>query len=277
MQNTLAEGWQAQLTLGFSRSGQRTVLGRRRHSGPLQVQKPFYPEADGACHVYILHPPGGVVAGDDLRVNIVADSNTHVLLTTPAATKFYRSSGPKARQVQQLQLAHDAALEWLPQETIVYEGAQVDTTTRVELSGNARFIGWEILCLGRPAANERYTNGVCRQRFEVWRDGTPLFLERGRYIGNSELLQAHWGLQQQPVTATLVCTIEQAGLAAALREALMTMETALLSVSQLTDVLVCRYLGPSVEQAKAWFTQAWSLLRTAILGKPACPPRIWNT
>ena len=78
-------GWKAQLDLEFSQLDYRSFLSHRRHFGPLQVQKPFYPELNGACHVYILHPPGGMVGGDSINIDINANANSHALITTPAA------------------------------------------------------------------------------------------------------------------------------------------------------------------------------------------------
>jgi urease accessory protein len=268
-------GWQAHLSLRFSRRQQRTLLNYH-HLGPLQVQRPFYPETDGTCHVYILHPPGGVVAGDVLRIEADLTTGSQALLTTPAASKFYRSTGAIARQMQILRTAAGATLEWLPQETILFNRAQVRSLTRIELSGDANFIGWEILCLGRPAADEAFTQGSCWQRFEIWRDAIPLYIEHGRYEGGSELLRSHWGLQGQPVTASLVCITRQTGLVEAVRTAVAGHD-ALFSASYLQDVLVCRYLGTSVQQARALFGLAWSILRPAVLGKVICPPRIWST
>lgn len=276
------DGWQAALRLGFARTEQRTLLVQRQHVGPLQVQRPFYPEADGTCHIYLLHPPGGIVGGDQLSLNACLDKTTRVLLTTPAASKFYRSNGRIARQQQTLTLAEDALLEWLPQETIIYNGAQVINTTRVELSASSRFIGWEILCLGRPAASERFSEGQYWQRIELLRDGLPLFLEHNRYDNHSEVLNAVWGLQQQAVTATLLCTMQpseqsQHLLESIRRQVVIDRRCELFSVSQLAEVLLCRYIGASSARAKALFTQIWSQIRLAEFAKPGCPPRIWNT
>src|SRR5512137_547009 len=120
----VGKGWRAELVLGFRWQDGRTVLATRRHIGPLTVQRPFYPEGD-VCHVYVLHPPGGVVAGDCLTIAINAEADSAALVTTPAAGKFYRSDGKLARQQVSLTVAANAALEWLPQETIIYEGARV--------------------------------------------------------------------------------------------------------------------------------------------------------
>ena len=274
-------GWQARLTLGFQRLNARTILGQRSHQGPLQVQRPFYPEGDRVCHVALLHPPGGVVGGDELRIEASVDTDAHALLTTPAAGKFYRSAGPFARQTQRLTVAAGAALEWLPQENILYSGARVHALTQVELQGDARFLGWEISCLGRPAAGETFSAGEYRQDFELWRDGEPLYLERGRYVAGDAILNAPWGLQGQPVSATLIGAGSPPDVVGAIRAGWDGLKLAgdgeLATVTQLEGVLIGRYLGPSVARARRFFMLAWSVLRPVLLERPPCPSRFWNT
>ncbi|MCP5419774.1 MAG: urease accessory protein UreD [Gammaproteobacteria bacterium] len=268
-------GWRADLELGFHSDGSRTRLRHYRHQGPLLVQKPFYPEIDGTCHIYLLHPPGGVVGGDELRVHIELDTGAQALVTTPAAGKFYRSLGATARQTQHLQVAEGACLEWLPQETIVFENAQVDTRTYVELHGDARFIGWEVVCLGRPAADERFLQGQFRQRLEIRRAGLPLYWEKGLYAG--ELLRASWGLGGRPVFANLYCTPPAPGGLEAARAALPTAQgEELFGLTQVDDVLIGRYAGDSTERAKRIMSRVWQVLRAAVLGKDAIPPRVWS-
>ena len=252
------------------------------------MQRPLYPEGPEVCHVAILHPPGGVVGGDELRLDARIETGAHALLTTPAAGKFYRSAGSLAGQTQHLTVAAGATLEWLPQENIFYSGARVHTLTRVELQGDARFLGWEIFCLGRPAAAETFQTGECRQQLELWRDGEPLYLEQACYLGGDPVLDARWGLQGQPVSATLVCTPPMAGLVDAIRAAILLPsleggwsgqqgEKELVAVTLLDGVLICRYLGPSTVRARQFFTLAWGLLRPAMLNRLPCPSRFWNT
>lgn len=284
-----AAGWRAHLTLGFQHDGSRTVLGQCTHQGPLQVQRPFYPEGPEVCHVAILHPPGGVVGGDELRLDARIETGAHALLTTPAAGKFYRSAGSLAGQVQHLTVAAGATLEWLPQENILYSGTQIHTLTRIELQGNARFLGWEILCLGRPAAGETFETGECRQQLELWRDGEPLYLEHACYTGGDSILDAPWGLQGQPVSATLICTPPMEGLVDAIRTAILLPaldkkgwpdqqgKKELAAVTSLDGMLICRYLGPSAIRARQFFILAWGLLRPAIFNCLPCPSRFWNT
>ena len=275
---TLSCGWQAELSLVFRPdAGGRTVLNHCEHSGPLRVQRPFYPEpVHGACHVYILHPPGGVVGGDSLSMTTLLQPKSRALLTTPAAGKFYRSAGAEARLVQNFKVAANAVLEWLPQEAIFFNGAKVRATTRIDVDSEGCFIGWEISCLGRPAAGELFSRGFCRQIFEVWRDDEPLFLEHGRFDGGAELLRTAWGLQGKPVFGTFVCASQIRGLDAKVRAAVTVPSDDGFAVTHMDGVLVCRYLGESVQRARNLFTQAWAVLRPEVIGTPACAPRIWN-
>jgi urease accessory protein len=271
-------GWQAELALGFVARDGRSVLDRRHHLGPLQVQRPFYPEGDAVCHVYLLHPPGGVVGGDQLRIDISVDAGAHALITTPAAGKLYRSAGRLAVLEQHLTVAADAALEWLPQETIVFDGAHAMVSTQVDLAVDANFIGWEIVCLGRPASDEVLTRGNLRQRFEIRREAAPVWVESTRYSGGDAALAARWGLRGHSVSGTLVCTTVIPELVTHVRESWAAMQgDALVSATQLDKVLVCRYLGDDAEQARALFATAWTVLRPAVLGRAACAPRIWAT
>ncbi len=267
-----ADIWRAHLHLryGVDDTG-RTALQARRHVGPLQVQRSFYPEAGGVCHSYILHPPGGVVGGDELEIDVSLDAKAQVVITTPAAGKFYRSAGATAAQRQRLKIARGACLEWLPQEAIFYDGARVRTATRVDMADGARFLGWEIVCLGRPASGERFAGGGIGFAFELWRDGRPLWLERGRI--DPAPLSARFGFDDQPVSGSLLCVVDNDAALPALR-ALAEEDAPLhgFAVTAADGVVACRYLGPSVQAARALFERAWTLCARA-----AHPPRVWQT
>ena len=271
-------GWRGELRLTLARSGQRTVVARRSHSGPLNIQRAFYPE-DEVAHVYLLHPPGGVVGGDALSIDVDVQHGAHALITTPASGKLYRSDGRAAQLHQRLRVASGASLEWLPQETIVYSGAQARMSTRVDLATDARFIGWEMLCLGRPACAERFDHGGLLQRFELWRDGRPLWLERARFDGGAAALDSVWGMRMRPLTATLVGTVQDLQLPARVRAAMAPYDSdeARCSATQLDGVLVCRYLGTQAQHARACLSAAWTEIRRALIGREPVVPRIWNT
>ena len=271
-------GWQAELELGFQVIAGRSALVRNRHCGPLAVQRAFYPESPDLAHVYLLHPPGGIVAGDELTVRARVGHGARALLTTPAATKFYKSEGRVAVTRQLLTVGEAASLEWLPQETIVFGSAQVRTETRVELAPGATFFGWDIVCLGRAASGDHFTSGRLEQAFEIWQGDRPLWIERADFDAAAPVRHAAWGLAGRRVFGTFVCTGQSPAAVAEARAAVDTDEKReLFAVSQMRSAIVCRYLGDSTERARQVFARAWSALRPLLLGRPACAPRIWLT
>lgn len=273
----IATGWRAHLGLSFARQGERTVLARRAHGGPLTVQRPFHPEGPaGACHVYLLHPPGGVVGGDVLDVAVHAGPHSRVLITTPAASKLYRSAGPCAQLTQTLRVDPGAQLEWLPQPTIAFAGVHARVATRVELAPGGRFIGWEILCLGRPDSGERYA-GRLGMALELWQDGAPLWLERAHYDG-AALLDAPFGLRGQCVSGTLLATlVSEEEIVGAVRAAVEAHAGVLAGASNVDGVLALRVLGPQAQAVQRALSAAWATLRPVVLDRPALAPRIWAT
>ncbi|MGV6874286.1 urease accessory protein UreD [Pseudochelatococcus sp. B33] len=271
--------WKGELELWFDAAAPgRTRLFRRRHEGPLAVQRPFYPEADGTCHVYLLHPPGGVAGGDELNIMLHLDEGTRCVLTTPGATKFYRTASARAVQRSVVDIADGAVCEYLPQEAIVFDGADAAIETGVTLHGDAAYIGWDFICLGRPAARELFGSGAVTQRVEIRRGGRKIWFERLRVSGGSPLLEARYAFAGQPVCGTMVYAGPlREGLDAAVRREIGEAGGSRFSVSQLAEAVVCRYLGPQAEEGKALFTRAWHALRMATQRKPASAPRIWAT
>ena len=274
-----AVGWTGALSLKLARRGEATVVEHRRHVGPLQIQRAFYPEGPECCHLYLLHPPGGLVAGDSLALDVEVAGGARALITTPSATKVYRSSAGKlARQEQRFVVDSGAALEWLPQETIVFDAAEARLSTVVQLEAGAAFAGWEILCLGRPAGEVPFRTGNCGQRIELHRSGRPVIVDRTAVEGGGELAAAAFGLREQAVLGTFLASPVPAGALELLRGAAGALPAEdLLSITAMPDVLVCRYLGPSAARARAHFGRLWTLLRPSLVGRPPCPPRIWMT
>ncbi len=267
-----SQGWEATLELGFEFSIDKTVLAHRRHHGPLTVQRPFYPEG-GVCHLYLLHPPGGVVAGDSLTITITAAANSAALVTTPAAGKFYRSTGELARQSVTLTVAAGAALEWLPQETIIYEGARVVSELRVNLEADARFIGWEVLVLGRPAANEGFTVGEACMSWQIFRADELFYRERLKL--DAQAFAARWGLNGHSACGTMfACPASVVQLEAVQQ---LIGEAAGRGVTLIDDLLICRALDIRADRLRGFFQQVWAALRPDVLQRKACEPRIWAT
>lgn len=268
------EGWAASLELGLEGRGPRTVLAYRRQRGPLAVQRPFYPEGD-VCHLYILHPPGGVVGGDRLDVSVDAAAGARGLVTTPGATKFYRSNGVGAQVTQALRVGSGAVLEWLPQETILFNGAMVTQSTRIDLAANARFGGWDILCLGRPANAETFSDGSADVSLAVWREGVPLLVDRLRTKGTEGLVGAA-GLRHYPVVATLLVTPASAEDTRRVREIALP-GAGEFGATLLDGLLVVRVLAEDTLAARRILQSAWHTLRPRFAGRQPCPPRIWAT
>lgn len=266
--------WVGRLSLDFEPSGGKTVVARRRHEGPLLVQRPFH-EPDGACQVYLIHPPGGVVGGDSLCYRFDARAGARALATTPGATKLYDGIGRRAFIEHDVRAGAGGSFEWLPQETIVFAGAEVRVSTHVQLATDAQFIGWDVTCLGRD--NRGLPRGLLTQEWHVERDGRSLWRERGRFEGGSPALSAPWGLAGRSVFGTLVATGANAADVDAVREACSGSEHDWLAVTRLGEVLLCRYLGYSAEAARRSFQAAWAILRRRLLGRDARPPRVWAT
>lgn len=273
--------WHARLQLGFERRADATVLADLRHQGPLRVQKALYPEGPAVCQAIVLHPPSGIAGGDHLSIGAVLGQGAHAQLTTPGAGKWYRSAGATASQTIEFDVADGATLEWLPQETIVFDGALARMETLVRLGRDSRYLGWDILCLGRTASGERFDKGQLDLACRIERAGKPLWLERGRVLGNDAMLASPAGWAGASVCGTLVASFpeqdQQApALLAACRD-IAPVDGAPHGLTALPQLLLARYLGDNSEAARLWFGRLWQILRPACCGRGAVTPRIWNT
>lgn len=275
----ITPAWQASLALDFERRGEATVLAGRRHEGPLRVQKALYPEGQHLCHAIVLHPPAGIAGGDQLRIDIGIDAGAQALLTTPGAGKWYRSAGAEARQSVTLKVGAGGTAEWLPQESIVFDGAAARMRTQVDLAEDARYLGVETICFGRRASGESFDRGHLHLATDIRIDGKPVWHERGHIDGGSPLLHSPIGLAGYSVCSTVLA----AGIAlppavlAACRAVASAEAGASWGVSALPHVFVARYLGHSAEAARLWFIELWQHLRPVLIGREMIVPRIWNT
>ncbi len=271
--------WEARLKLGLTYKNDKTLLSKRRHEGPLTLQRPFYPEEDGTCHLYVLHPPGGIVGGDSLNIEVVCNEYTSTLITTPGASKFYQSNGFTAWQNQNLKVRKDACLEWLPQETILFDGAKVDSTTKVQLDKQSSFIGWEIVSFGRPACKEEFSNGMFKQNFEIWQDDEPLLIDRVMIKDRAEVFSSLWGLQAQPVMGLMTVVNNDVNALLEAKNIIQDMieDVSRLSVTVMNTVLVCRCLDTNSMAIRDIFIDIWKSIRPVSINKNPCEPRIWAT
>jgi urease accessory protein len=266
--------WHAKLELAYGRSGANTRPTLRRHCGPLRVQKHLYAEGPEVCQHIIVHPPGGIAGGDRLDVDVSVGAEAWAQLTSPGAAKWYRAQGPAYQQLN-LRVAAGATLEWLPQETIVYSGAQAELSTQIDLAGDAQLCYWDMVALGRPASGERFDSGHLQAQLDIRRDGQLIWHERQRILGNDGLLDSAIGLAGQPVFATLLITGQIDDELLARCRALPTHVRG--DLSQLPGLVVARCLASEALHARAWLIDLWRLLRPTLLGREALPPRIWHT
>jgi len=269
-------GWKAHLQLSFKKQLTKTVLGKCHHFGPLRVQRPFYPE-DNLAHVYILHPPGGVVGGDQLNIDIKVLKNAQALCTTPGSGKFYLSAGNWAKFNQNLHIKTGASLEWLPQENILFAGAKVHARTKIELEDDATFIGWEINCLGRPSSGEIFDHGAFDSCMEFYHNQQLILIENQRVL-NKQMLTAAAGLRGEVIQATLLAfPCDETHIEAA-RNKLLELNTGSLSaVTLINGLLVMRVLDSQNENLKQQLVSVWQTLRPLLLEREAVAPRIWAT
>lgn len=276
-----AAGWLGRLSLELEKTDHGTRLSRSEHEGPLRIQRVLTPEGPRCPHIYLLHPPGGVVGGDRLHTELTLGAGAELFVTTPAAQKLYRSSGARAEIHSSLRLHEGAKLEWLPSETLAFSAAEAELQTRVELSAGAAFLGWDIACYGMPARGETFERGRVLSRFEVWRAGRPLLVEAFELASPESLLRAPFALRGLPVVATLFAVPAEErvgeGLVERVREAVGEPAGVACGVSSLNELLVVRVLGQNVEHVRAPLIRAWQLLRPELLGRAATLPRIWAT
>ena len=270
-------GWRARLALTFAVRRHKTRVIRSQRLGPLSIQRAFYPEGE-VCHSYLLHPPGGVVGGDRLEVDIDVEPHAHALITTPGATKFYRSGGRLAHYQQHLTVATDAALEWFPQENIFFPDSQLLMKTHIKLAVGAKFIGWEMQCLGRPVIDEQFNHGQIRSALTLSIDSKLVLIEHFNTL-NDQLQHSSSGLRGYPMQATLMVTPADDALLAHIRNLLESTQhsTCVAGATRLGELIVVRFLGHQTEALLQWMTLIWTAIRPSVMNREACVPRIWAT
>ena len=278
--------WHGSLTLAYRRDelrgAPRTVV-HDRHDGPLRVLASLYPEGDSICHNVLVHPPGGLVGGDVLTIDVTLDDGAHALITTPGATRFYRSTGAPATQALRAVVGARARLEWLPLETIAYSGCMAENRMRFELAPGGEMIGWEMLALGLPTADQPFVRGRFTQSLEL----PGRWLERGLIdAADTLLLDSPLGWAGQRMLGT-IWFAAGGGLAAPRRVARLDAARSAIAgdpraaqagATAVHDgIVVLRVLAPRVEPAMALLTRVRAAWREAAWQLAANPPRVWRT
>lgn len=275
--------WLGGLQLGLTERNGKTVLAEKQQSGPYTVQRSFYPEG-GICHLILLHPPGGLVEGDCLELSTSLDKQSHCVMTTPSAGKVYRCESVEAGQKQEFHLSDHSVLEWFPQETILFANSKSNLHTSISLEKEARFIGWELICLGRPIAKDNFEGGYLSQHIEIKVDNQPVLNERlviDSVESKDPALSSDWGFADYTVFGSLYITgASKAHLDIARKvidEFGASKKHFRIAASLVDGLLICRGLTSQSRHLKTAFMQIWSALRHELLGVEMNTPRIWNT
>jgi urease accessory protein len=266
--------WQGHIDLLFQSEGGNTILRRSYAHAPLKIQRPFYPEPN-ICHTVILHSAGGMVGGDRLSYQIDLEPASQALITTAAAAKIYRSNGAFAQQQININLGANAYLEWLPQDTIIFDRAQYQQNLRVDLAVGSTFCAWDIVRLGRSARQETFTHGSWQNALEVWQDGKPLWIDRQKITGDQwQSLQASAG---QPLLGILLWLGGSVSAEIVAQARVLAPQSEIgWGVTSVAGGLVCRYRGSDRQAAQKWFIAVWNLLRQKYRDRSACSPRVWQ-
>ena len=273
--------WHAQLALDYSVEANRTVA-RHTHTGPLRILQSLYPEGDSICHNVLVHPPGGLVGGDTLDIRVHAQQGSHGLITTPGATRFYRSDGLAARQETHLMLEKQARLEWLPLESICYSGCRAENHLTLDPAPGAELMGWDITALGLPHANQPFELGSLRQHIEL----PGIWLERGTVeASDMRLLNSPVGLGGFRCMATLFFVSGSPLNRERRQVALDTVRNDIAqhslapttgATSPHAQVVLVRALAPVVEPVMDLMRTLRNTWRTQLWAKTPSSPRIWS-
>jgi urease accessory protein len=274
--------WHATLQLDYRLESLRTTA-RFKHNGPLRILQSLYPEGDAVCHNVLVHPPGGLVGGDTLDMRISAAAGSHGLITTPGATRFYKSTGEQAVQRSVLKLEEGARMEWLPLESIAYNDCRAHNELRFELAPGAELLGWDVTALGLPNAQLPFEQGAFQQHIEF----PGVWLERGGIAAaDKRLLDGPLGFAGHRCLASLFFAagsrLERERRQQALDVAREMIEAHALrdtagATSPDAQIVVVRVLAPVVEPAMDLLRQIWQRWRVHFWRMPAAPPRIWST
>jgi urease accessory protein len=281
---TLQQLWYAKLELGFSKHANRTVLQHRKHLGPVRVQKMLWPEKTGICHAIIVHPPAGIAGGDHLTFDMRIEDQAHALVTTPGAGKWYRTNGKQAYQHIHIQVKQNAVFEWLPQETMLFDGANASSETQIHLDQSASFIGWDMLVIGRQARQETFSRGAYKNQFKLCRDQQLLVADTLSFKGNDRWLSSCLGMHGRAVMGSFWAVPPAHFRASSLleehidliRELMMRMNVPV-TLTLLGDVICARYLGDDVRHCHDAFAAIRAKLRRYWFDLDEEFPRIWRT
>jgi urease accessory protein len=275
---SLSPSWLAKLSLSYERTSIGTVLKKSLHEGPLRVQKALYPEGDDICHTVIIHPPAGIAGGDTLEIDVVIGNECHAVLSTPSATKWYKSFKNSATQRIVFNLGENTKLDWLPQENLFFKGANSNVITKINLPSTASYIGWDAIMLGRHASGEEWSSGHIHLLNEIRRNGKLIWVENGHIDAENIYSKSLPQMGSWPVCATLVamgpkCSNELVEQFSGMMPWTDQLRAGITFMPQ--GVLVMRVVSNDIETTRNLMIDAWTKLRPRVHDVAAQPLRLW--
>ena len=272
--------WHARLALNLRLEAGRCVA-RFEHDGPLRILQTLYPEGDAIAHNVLVHPPSGLVGGDTLELAVRAGPGAHGLVTTPGASRFYRSEGEPAVQRTRIALDEGARFEWLPLEAICYSGCLAQNHLTMQLAPQAELIGWDVAALGLPEAQLPFLQGSLLQHLEL----PGAWLESGRLAASdARLMDGPLGLAGRRCIGTLFLAAGSE-LSRARRDQALDLAREVIAAHPLREaaaatvpgsrVVVVRVLAPWVEPALDLLKGIRAAWRRALWGLAPTQPRTW--
>jgi urease accessory protein len=257
----------AEARASFARVGARTEPERLFETGGLRWR---FPRSSTPCEAAIVNTGGGVAGGDSYSVSVTLSEGAEVEATTPSAERIYRSDGPAASIATRLVLRPRARLFWLPQETLMFEGARLERRLEVEASSEAAFIIAETLVFGRLAMGESRIDAALRDSWRIRRDGRLVFADETR------LEHAGATLERKAVGAGARALATIVAFAPNIEARLLDLRAALAlagaeiesGASAFDGLIVVRLLGPSSDRLRA-------ALIASIVALGGRKPRLW--
>lgn len=257
--------------------GTVTRLARLYQHDPIRVLFP-QPAAGDPATAAITNTAGGCVGGDRITFHARVEAGAEALIAQQAAEKIYRSTGATTTVDVHLRAAPRATLEWLPQETILFDTARLRRRTTLDVVGDGRVMAGEILVFGRRAMAETFTAGLAREVWEVRRDGRLSWLDAMHLADDvAAVLAAPAGFDGAAATATaLYVGADAADKLETARACLPKTAGVRTGATVVNGVLVMRWLGREAAALRQSFGQFWADFRASALGRPARLPRLWH-
>ncbi len=282
----ISKRWDASLHLEFTKAPQtpKTILSRRDHVGPLLIQKSLYPEGDQVCHAVILHPPAGVAGGDHLKIYIGVHPHAKVVITTPGATRWYKSNGLLSSQQTKLSVASGGHLDFLPQENIYFNASNAHNRIHIQLEEESSMIGWDIAQLGRTASGEIWSDAHLRNELQLSINDRFYWVDSSILDSDDLSIKSNPKLGPYSVIGTMWFCGNQVSeeLLEKLRDSLLWSENLKVGATRINlpkknGLIILRAISSEVEYLKDCFIHMWLRYRLEVSGIAPLPLRLWKT